>query len=249
MSVLFRTPAIFQDSTQPARRRKYPARGREPGPLRLAEPGAFDCRCPRAKSPKTAPGCGTRWMWKPTQVASAHQVHGKEVLVVSQPGHREGFDALITDRPGIVLAVTIADCTPVLLYDPARRAVAAIHAGWRGTVAGVVPAVLQKMQEHFGTSPSIVWLTSVPASTPILSKSARKWRSISAEPANASTSNRASTSSTCKAQLPISYWRPGYPGKQGRDLALFDGFAPDRLLLAPGRSGYHRTDAGRHRHR
>ncbi len=88
------------------------------------------------------------------QVATSHQVHGAEVLMVTQAGHFEGYDALITRQRGIVLAVTIADCTPVLLYDTRQQAVAAIHAGWRGTVQEIVFKTLQKMQQEFGTDPA-----------------------------------------------------------------------------------------------
>lgn len=88
-----------------------------------------------------------------SQVAGAHQVHGSEVLYVREPGQYEGYDALITDRPGLFLTVTVADCTPVLLADIRRKSVAAIHAGWRGTVAGIVLKALKVMQDHFGTDP------------------------------------------------------------------------------------------------
>ena len=88
------------------------------------------------------------------QVAAAHQVHGSDILTVTQPGRYDGYDALITNRANIVLTVTIADCTPVLLYDPVQRAVAAIHAGWRGTVQQIAAKAVMKMQEEFGTNPA-----------------------------------------------------------------------------------------------
>lgn len=88
------------------------------------------------------------------KVAKSHQVHGDEVLVVDHPGRYEGYDALITDQPGIVLAVTIADCTPILIYDPVGKAIGAVHAGWRGTVARIVSKTIQKMQEQYGTRPA-----------------------------------------------------------------------------------------------
>ncbi|MGA0558788.1 peptidoglycan editing factor PgeF [Larkinella sp. VNQ87] len=88
------------------------------------------------------------------QVASSHQVHEDRILTVTQPGRFEGYDALITDQPNQFLSVTVADCTPILLYDPVRRAVGAIHAGWRGTVAGIVMKTVQAMQARFGTQPA-----------------------------------------------------------------------------------------------
>jgi polyphenol oxidase len=88
----------------------------------------------------------------PEQVATSHQIHGSEVLVVTQPGHNTGYDALTTRQKGIILAVTIADCTPILIFAPRQGAVAAIHAGWRGTVRGIVQKTLDTMQLEFGTA-------------------------------------------------------------------------------------------------
>ncbi|GAB3498090.1 peptidoglycan editing factor PgeF [Spirosoma knui] len=83
--------------------------------------------------------------------ASAHQVHGTDVLYTTEPGRYEGYDALITDKPGLLVGVTVADCVPILIYDAANRAVGAIHAGWRGTVGGIVTKTLEAMQQQFGT--------------------------------------------------------------------------------------------------
>jgi purine-nucleoside/S-methyl-5'-thioadenosine phosphorylase / adenosine deaminase len=67
------------------------------------------------------------------------QVHGTVVVAAPWEGRPDG-DAAIADRPGLVLGIETADCLPVLLVDPARRLVAAAHAGWRGTAAGVTRA-------------------------------------------------------------------------------------------------------------
>ena len=87
------------------------------------------------------------------QVASAYQVHSDSILQVDTPCREEGFDALITDVPGIFITVTVADCTPILVLDPVRPAVAAIHAGWRGTVLGILKKTILCMREAFGTNP------------------------------------------------------------------------------------------------
>lgn len=87
------------------------------------------------------------------QVASAYQVHSDGILHVHSPCREEGFDALITDVPGIFLTVTVADCTPILVLDPVRPAVAAVHAGWRGTVLGILKKTILRMQEVFRTNP------------------------------------------------------------------------------------------------
>ncbi|WP_031526049.1 peptidoglycan editing factor PgeF [Dyadobacter crusticola] len=86
-------------------------------------------------------------------VAKSHQVHGTEILNVTEPGRFEGYDALITNQKGIQLAVTVADCTPILILDPEANAAAAIHAGWRGTAGRIVAKTVLKMQELFGTKP------------------------------------------------------------------------------------------------
>ena len=62
-------------------------------------------------------------------------------------------DACITNRPGLLLAIQTADCVPILLVDPQKRAIAAIHAGWRGTLARIASKTIGKMQMHFATNP------------------------------------------------------------------------------------------------
>nr|WP_295933492.1 peptidoglycan editing factor PgeF [uncultured Dyadobacter sp.] len=86
-------------------------------------------------------------------VAKSHQVHGVAILPVSKPGRYDAYDALITNVKGIQLAVSIADCTPILIYDPISGAVAAIHAGWRGTAGKIVELTVTAMQEEYGTRP------------------------------------------------------------------------------------------------
>jgi len=91
------------------------------------------------------------------RLAFLNQVHGAQVIRLDGPpedGWSAGEgDALITDIPGLALCAQTADCTPVLLFDPARPAAAAIHAGWRGVIAGIVPAAIQAMQRGYGTRP------------------------------------------------------------------------------------------------
>lgn len=85
------------------------------------------------------------------QLAYSHQVHGVKVLVASKPLSAEGYDAIITNVKEVYVCVTIADCTPVLIYDSKNKAVAAIHAGWRGTVAKIVSETLHTMKSQYGT--------------------------------------------------------------------------------------------------
>ncbi len=64
------------------------------------------------------------------------------------------IDAVITNLKGVCVAIKTADCVPVLLYDPKRKVVAAVHAGWRGTVQDIVIKTIQKMIKEFGTDTS-----------------------------------------------------------------------------------------------
>jgi len=75
----------------------------------------------------------------PERIAWATQVHGAHVLTARGPGLAGTGDALVTRAPDLALVVGAADCLAVLLWDDAGRAIGAAHAGWRGTVAGVVP--------------------------------------------------------------------------------------------------------------
>ena len=82
-------------------------------------------------------------------VMTAHQVHSATALLVDEPwaaGTHPKADALVTRTRGLPIGALSADCTPVLLADPAAGVVAAAHAGWRGALAGVVEATLSVME-------------------------------------------------------------------------------------------------------
>jgi YfiH family protein len=100
-------------------------------------------------------GFGTRHSDVPgrfAHLATLKQVHSaKCVAAEGRAGVVGQADALLEDRPGSVIAVKTADCMPILLADEGRRAVAAVHAGWRGTAARIVQAVVSGMGERFGT--------------------------------------------------------------------------------------------------
>lgn len=74
------------------------------------------------------------------------QVHGGAVLQVGGPGPAGEADALLTDEPGLPLAVRTADCVPVVIH--AETAVAVVHAGWRGLASGVIANALAALAEH-----------------------------------------------------------------------------------------------------
>ena len=91
----------------------------------------------------------------PMRVVQAHQVHGDQVAVVTSAHttreELEGYDALVTNVPGVAVGARTADCIPVLLYDPVRRVVAAVHSGWKGTVLKIAAKVLAVMASKYGT--------------------------------------------------------------------------------------------------
>lgn len=99
----------------------------------------------------------------------ASQVHGAVVAVVdnTDAGHPiEGADGLVTADPSAVLAVHAADCVPLLLADPRRRVVAAVHAGWRGTASGVSVAAVRVMADRFDSRPENLLAAIGPAIGP-----------------------------------------------------------------------------------
>ena len=89
-----------------------------------------------------------------------HQTHTTNIRVVTEQDRGMGVtkkstikntDGLVTNIPGIQLVVFCADCVPILLFDPNKKAIAAIHAGWRGTVNGIAKKAIQKMELNYGT--------------------------------------------------------------------------------------------------
>jgi hypothetical protein len=94
---------------------------------------------------------------QPERLVFGRQVHQATVAVVPRDHPGGAFadtDALATDAPGIPLVILTADCAAVFLFDPVRPAVGIAHAGWRGTVAGVVASTVARMGEAFGSSPA-----------------------------------------------------------------------------------------------
>ena len=96
----------------------------------------------------------------PFPVLQMHQVHDVHVVVIDNPDitseQLDGYDAMITNLRGLAIGVRTADCIPILLYDPVNKAAAAVHSGWRGTVAKILRSVIGKMSSTYGTIPSDV---------------------------------------------------------------------------------------------
>jgi polyphenol oxidase len=97
-------------------------------------------------------GFGTRLTELPSNLTTVKQVHSAEcILAAGRSGQLGPGDALLENTPGRLVAVKTADCVPILLADEKHRAVAAVHAGWRGTVAGITGRAIESMGRHFGT--------------------------------------------------------------------------------------------------
>jgi len=129
-------------------------------------PGAFDLAAIRDRL--TAGGEA------PRVVLAARQVHGADVVSPEQPAWtaldwRAGAaqlpvaDALVSASADVVLTIRTADCVPILLVAPAARAVAAVHAGWRGLLAGVVERSVAALADRYGARPDVVQAAVGPA--------------------------------------------------------------------------------------
>ncbi len=89
------------------------------------------------------------------QLATLKQIHSANCIPAEgRCGLLGQGDALLENEPGAVVAIRTADCIPLILVDERRHAVAAVHAGWRGTVAGIARRAVAAMRERFGTSPA-----------------------------------------------------------------------------------------------
>jgi YfiH family protein len=95
------------------------------------------------------------------KILYASQVHSGDVKVIDEEAVADGIlqinpetDAMVTHIPGICLMVMVADCVPVLLFDPVKNVIAVIHAGWRGTVQKIVGNTIAAMQTNYGSNPS-----------------------------------------------------------------------------------------------
>ena len=104
-------------------------------------------------------------------IASLKQIHSTRVVVFDSPAKvgvmaEDEGDALVTNQPALLLVVRTADCVPVLLVDHKTGVIGAIHAGWRGTVDGIVPKTIQTCAEQFGSEPADIHVAIGPSIGP-----------------------------------------------------------------------------------
>ncbi len=106
-------------------------------------------------------------------MADSWLVHGRDALVVKEPTRPAiemekppKADILLTDKPEVTLFMRYADCVPILLYDPIKRAVGLAHAGWQGTVKRTAAAAVEAMQSAYGSRPADLLAAIGPAIGP-----------------------------------------------------------------------------------
>ena len=148
---------------------------------------------------------GTRWVESPAAIAghlglakeqtvTAHQIHGNAIRIIESLNATEGsdeagHDALITGQTGLLIAIATADCVPVLIVDIAQRVIAAVHAGWRGTLKRIAKEVVTAMNSRFGSHARNLWVGLGPSAGPCcyevdevvldpLKTEFPKWRSV-----------------------------------------------------------------------
>ncbi len=95
-----------------------------------------------------------------SQCLTVRQIHGDNILVIDKEGAlpdskdlQKGYDALITNRPEVLLGIQTADCLPLLMVDVEKNVAAAVHAGWKGTYLGIAMRVIAWMSRLYQSSP------------------------------------------------------------------------------------------------
>ncbi len=102
----------------------------------------------------------------PEQAVFAGQIHSATVRIVDSAGTYPDCDGLVTNKAGRYCCISIADCIPIFLFDPGARVIAAVHAGWRGTAAGIVSHAVLAMKEEFQSKPADIYAFIGPGAGP-----------------------------------------------------------------------------------
>ncbi len=191
-----------------------------------------------------------------SQFTACRQVHGKEVAVV---GGRQlgcgvydletalpGCDGLLTQEPGALFAF-FADCVPIWLYDPVQKAGGVIHAGWRGTMAGIVPEAVRKLKRRFGSEPADLYAAVGPSIGPCCYQVGEDVVRAAEKLAR----TKGLQAASFFPQQEPGKWRADLPGFN-RALLLSEGLKPERIsssgLCSSCHSSLffsHRRDAGK----
>jgi YfiH family protein len=103
------------------------------------------------------------------QIVSPYQVHGTHVRPVFRAhggSVQPATDGLLTTTPGVALLLRFADCVPLVLFDPGRRAVGLVHAGWKGAAGNIAAAAVAAFARHAGSRPQDLWAGIGPAIGP-----------------------------------------------------------------------------------
>lgn len=93
---------------------------------------------------------------KKDRLVFANQIHSNHIVAITANNYDRIFnaDGLITNQPNIAIGVMVADCVPILLFDPIHNAVGAVHAGWRGTAKEIAARAVEKMGQNYRSKPS-----------------------------------------------------------------------------------------------
>jgi len=162
--------------------------------------------------------------WEAFRVVSLRQVHSDRVVVVDTvPASPPQADGAVTDRPFLFLVVKTADCLPLLLADPDRKAVAAVHCGWRGTAQRIAEKAVRLLQDRCGCDPGSLRAGLGPCIGPACYEVGEDVRQV-----------------FVRASLPLDVFRPvpGRPEKYLLDLAAAN-------IFQLKRAGLHETHLGR----
>jgi YfiH family protein len=121
-----------------------------------------------AELPWLSHGFGTRAsdQW-PAEYTQVRQIHSSKIVVANgRRGCLDNADALVSSEPGNLIGIRTADCVPILIADPENRAVAAIHAGWRGAAAGIAAGAVELLAQEFASKPGELRIAIGPAIGP-----------------------------------------------------------------------------------
>lgn len=108
----------------------------------------------------------------PERIVHVEQTHTANVRIITEedagkgvirPGMLKDSDGMITNVPGLVLYISVADCVPLYFYDPVKRVIALSHSGWKGTVNRIGEVTIRKMRERYGCDPSDIYTAIGPS--------------------------------------------------------------------------------------